>query len=279
MNQSSLSPHDVSVLIDHLLKSKDPATVGLRKILKSKQDALDDFPLHPLSYEEFHHPGQTRDAFSFEEKRIFELEKKIRDSEAELANHQEKAKAAVAASYAQGVEDGRARGEEEGRKKAQEDYDSHIVEMQEKIAFLLETIEMSKRKIFTDAHTILLKLCLELTGKIINTECSLNPDVVLSVIKKSLSYIADREKIIVRVAKDDLETVSAKKDFWLPVGERIESIRIESDDRIVKGGCIIESNSGVADARLGVQVAELADFVERIWESVVVAPESFQRPD
>jgi flagellar biosynthesis/type III secretory pathway protein FliH len=83
-----------------------------------------------------------------------------------------------------------------------------------------------------------------------------------------MSYIADRERIIVRVSKDDLENVSRRKDFWMPVGERLESIIIEPDERIEKGGCIIESNSGVVDARLGVQFEELHDTVEKVWESV-----------
>ena len=273
MEKSSLSSDDVSVLIDHLLKSKDPATVGLRKILKSKRDAAEDFPLHPLSFEEFHVPGATKGPFSDDEKRMLTLEKQVKELEARLAEQQEKATAAVAAAHALGIKEGHAAGEEEGLKKAQARFDCQVRELQKKIASFLGTIEASKKQIYSDAHTVLLKLCFELTKKIINTECRINPEVVLSVIKKSLSYIADREKLVVRVAKDDLETASSKKDFWLPVGDRVESIRIESDERIEKGGCIIESNSGVADARLGVQIEELAEFVEKIWESVIASPE------
>jgi flagellar assembly protein FliH len=273
VDKPSLSSDDVSVLIDHLLKSKDPATIGLRKILKSKRDAAEDFPLHPLSFEEFHVPGATKGSFSDDERRILTLEKQVKELEARLAGQEKQAIAAVAEAYAKGTKEGHARGEEEGLKKAQAAFDSRVGELQNKIASFLAAIEGSKKRIYGDAHTVLLKLCFELTKKIINTECRTNPDIVLAVIKKSLSYIADREKLIVRVAKDDLETASSKKDFWLPVGDRVESIRIESDDRIEKGGCIIESNSGVADARLGVQIEELAAFVEKIWESVTASPE------
>lgn len=272
MDNPSLSPDDVAALIDHLLKSKDPATVGLRKILKSKRDAVEDFPLHPLSYEEFHVPGKTKDPFSPDEKRIFELEKMVHVLEARCADEKEKTTAALAAAFALGVKEGRASGVAEGSKKAQEGFNTQVKELQEKISSFLEEIETSKKKIYSNAHTILLKLCFQLTKKIINTESSINPDVVLEVIKKSLSYIADREKLVIRVAPGDLETASSKKDFWLPIGERMESIRIESDDRIGKGGCIVESNAGVADARLGVQIEELAVFVEKIWESVTASP-------
>jgi flagellar assembly protein FliH len=275
VDKSSLSSDDVSTLIDHLLKSKDPATVGLRKILKNKRDAAEDFPLHPLSFEEFHEAGKTKEAFSPDEKRILELEKRVAVLEKRLLDQQEKARAGVVAAHAKGLAQGRAAGEADGIKKAKEAFDGQVRELQEKIVAFLATVEASKKRIFTDSHTVLLKLCFELTKKIINTECSTNPDIVLSVIKKSLSYISDREKLVIRVAKEDMEHASAKKDFWLPVGERVESIRIESDDRIEKGGCIIESNSGVADARLGVQVKELSEFVEKIWASSAASPGLF----
>jgi flagellar assembly protein FliH len=93
----------------------------------------------------------------------------------------------------------------------------------------------------------------------------------LSTIKKALTYISDREKIIIRVSRGDLENVSGRTDFWIPVGERIDAVSIEPDDSIEKGGCIIESNSGKADARLGVQFLELREIIDRMWESVIAS--------
>jgi len=269
VDNNQLSSKDVSTLIDHLLKSKDPATVGVRKILKSKRDAADDFPLHPLSYEEFHVPGKTKDPFSHDEKLILELEKKVKDLELRNEAEKKNAKAAIAGSYQQGVKEGLAKGEEEGKKKSRAVFDTQVSDLQSRISKYLEDLESAKNRIYFDAHTVLLKLCLELTKKIIHTECMTNPDIVCDVIKKSLKYISDREKLIVRVAKNDLELVSLKKDFWLPIGEKIEKITIESDDRVEKGGCIIDSNSGTADARLGIQLTELTSLVESIWESSI----------
>ena len=129
-------------------------------------------------------------------------------------------------------------------------------------------MERSKKSIFANADTLLLAFCCEFAKKIIHNEVSVNPDIILPVLQKALSYIADRERLIIRVAKDDVETVSGRKDFWKPVGERLESIVIEPDERIEKGGCIVESNSGVADARLGVRFDELKDIVFKAWESM-----------
>ena len=109
--------------------------------------------------------------------------------------------------------------------------------------------------------------------KIITCEVSDRTDIVLAVLKRALDFIGHSEKMVVRVASEDLEQVSDRKDFWIPVGERLEYITIEADERIEKGGCIIESNSGVVDARLGVQFNELADLIEKTWSDVTSASE------
>ncbi len=272
MTTPSLSSGDVSALIDHLLKSQDPATVGVRKILKKKIEKAEDYPLHPLEYEEFYVKGKTREQFSDEERRLLGLEKHINLLRAKLSDQESRAKAAAAAAYEKGVADGMARGNEEGRTRAKTEYDRQLHQVQERIGSFLAALEASKKSIYGNAHSILLRLCLELARKVVHEETRTNPDIVLSVVKKSLSYIADRERIVVRVAGDDLETVSQNRNFWLPVSERIDSVSIVPDERIEKGGCIIESNSGVADARLGVQMDELRDLAERIWNGVVNAP-------
>jgi flagellar biosynthesis/type III secretory pathway protein FliH len=271
MATPSLSSGDVSALIDHLLKSKDPATVSVRKILKSKIEKAGDYPLHPLEYEEFYVKGRTKEQFSEQERRTLDLEKQVSDLRSGLAAQEAKGKAAAAGAYEKGVAEGMARGEQNGRAAAKAEYDRQVQQMQERIGSFLAAMERSKKDIYGNAHGILLRLCMALTKTIVHAETITNPDLVLGVIKKSLSYIADRERIIVRVARDDLETVSKHRDFWLPVSERVDSISIEPDDRIEKGGCIIESNSGVADARLGVQFEELRELVDRIWDGVVHA--------
>jgi flagellar assembly protein FliH len=268
MTTPGLSPDDVSQLIDHILKSKDPASVGLRKILKHKKDVAEDFPLHPLEYEEFHAEGRTRGALSEEEKRIVKLENQVKYLLAQVQDQRVKRKTAVAAEREKAFAEGYAKGEAEGLATAQKGYDDRITQIQERVASILDSLEKSKNEIYENAHSMLLRVCLELVKKIIHTEPSINPDIVLSVIKKSLSYIADKEKLVIRVSKDDFENVSSKKDFWLPVAERVASIEIEQDERIEKGGCIIESNSGVADGRLGVQLEELGELVDKIWQGI-----------
>jgi flagellar assembly protein FliH len=268
MDKSSLSPSDISALIDYLLKSKDPATVGLRKILREKKESGQRFPLQALDFEEFFVQGKSKEPFSEEERAVIGLEKRINDLQALLERSENDLPRRLQQSREEGFREGMKKGEAAAYEKARAESEAQIDALRKRISAFLSEIEDSKKSIYANAHAILLELAYKLAQKIIQNEVTLNPGIILGVIKKSMAYIADRERIIVRVSKDDLETVSQNNSFWMPVGERLESIVIEPDDRIEKGGCIIESNSGAVDARLGVQFEELHDMVEKVWESV-----------
>jgi flagellar assembly protein FliH len=271
MTAEELPPENVSTLIDHVLKAKDPATVGLKRILKKKQEEKKDFPLRGMSLEEFSVPGKESKKLTVDEQHILELEKKAADLQVELRKQKEQAMQAIQAAYAKGKKEGDDAGHVRGVSEATETYEKKINELQQGISSVLKGIETAKRTVFSNAEHMVLKLCCAMVKRIISREVSIQKDIVLDSIKRALEFIGHREKIIVRVAKNDLELVSGRKDFWFPVGERLEDMTIEADERIEPGGCIIESNSGVVDARLGVQYNELTDLVEKVWADVASA--------
>jgi len=264
---SSLSPENISSLIEHILKEKDPATVGLRKIIRRRAEEASDFPLHQARTEEFDVPGKKRN-LTEDEQRVLELEKQVAELRNQLKNTQESARNAVQTAYVKGKKEGFEDGLRQGKTEASEEFEKSVNELQDKINSYLKTFEESRRAIFSNSEHVMIKFCCELAKKIIVSEVSTRNDIILSVLKRALTYIGDREKLVVRVAPDDMEKVSGRKDFWIPVSDRLKDITIESDERIERGGCIIESNSGMVDARLGVQFSELSDLVEKVWESV-----------
>jgi flagellar assembly protein FliH len=278
MGSPNFSSGDISALIDHLLKSKDPATVGLRKILKNKKTEGEEYPLQPVKYEEFFVEGKSRAPLDNGERVAFEMQKQINELKAKVEKYERDVPEIERNAYEKGRQDGIAEGEAAASKKCEKEYDSRIDTIQKEIQSFLLSFENSRKDIYVNAHAILLEFCFELSRKVINTEVSSNPDVVLSVIKKALSYISDRDRIVLRICKDDVENVSGHRDFWLPIGDRLESITIEADSRIDRGGCIVESNSGSADARLGVQFDELHDLVTRMWESVAAHTSPAEQP-
>lgn len=267
MSTSPLSSENVSSLIDHVMKAKDPATVGLRKILKKKEDESREFLYHAPMLKEFEPHNNSSKSLSDEDRIILEHEKNIHDLQVQLNKQQEDAVKSEKAAYEKGHSEGLDEGIKKGSADTASEYEKRINTLQLNISEFLQKIENEKREIYSAAENVLLKLCMEIVKKILSCEIKQNNEIILSVIKKALSYISDRERIVIRVAPSDFETVSNRKDFWTSVTERLQDILIEKDDRIEQGGCIIESNSGLVDARLGVQIEELSKILGNIWEN------------
>jgi flagellar assembly protein FliH len=265
MDLNSLSSGEVTSLIDRLLKEKDPATVGLRRILKTKAAEGEAFPVKPFNFRELEVPGAARHLFSEEETRVISLEKQLVDLRGQVNLLEKQAKVQTEEAFVQGMNKGVAQGRDEGYKKASTEFKSALSQLQTQVAAICKRIEMGQKSIFSNAVHMLVRLSCELAKKIISTEVSINPAIISNVLKKALSYVGEREKIIIRVAPPDLKTVEESREFWMPVMERLSAVAIEVDERVERGGCIVESNSGAADARLGVQFDELATLLEKIW--------------
>jgi flagellar biosynthesis/type III secretory pathway protein FliH len=262
----------VSDLLDQLLKTEDPATIGIRRILRNKIDESNSFPLKAPELETFDPSGKpvkkgATPVFNENERAYLELEKKVREVERALTQEKVAGKRAAAESFEKGKQEGLAEGEKRGYDAADKKFNGEIAKLKDQTTKYFKQIENSKKEMIHGLEHILLRFCMELTKKTVACELTTNPEVVTAAIKKALTMIADREKILIRVAPGDMETVSGKKDFLSSVTERLENLKIEEDARIGKGGCIIESNSGMVDARLGVQLDEIEQLVEKAWAS------------
>ena len=270
MPDEVVTPKNISDLIDYLMKSRDPAVVGLRRILKKKADLGQDFPLQEHTLEEFSaDKDPTGTIFNETEQRILELEKTTLELKDKLAQQKKDAERAIQDAYKKGQKDGFEKGEKTSYEKARSEFDQQIKDIEERLVTVLKDIGESRKALINEAQRNVLDLSTIIALKIINTELSLNPDIILSVIKKALTYIVDRQEFVVRVSPEDLETVTQKKDFWTSIAERLDKVTVEQDDRIEKGGCIIESNTGVADARINVQFEELLDVIDSTWENMM----------
>jgi flagellar assembly protein FliH len=264
---------NVSVLLDQLLKAEDPATIGIRRILRHKVDEANAFPLKSVSMESFENdiPGMKRSKesqiFTEQERSYLELEKRVREVERKLTQERLAGKRALSENYEKGKAEGFAAGEKSGYDKAKAVFDAEIAKNKETLAKYIKQMEDTKKTMINDLEHILLRFCVELTKKIVSCELTTNKEIITATIKRALAMIADRENIVIRVSPGDMETASGDKDFLSSVTERLENVRIEEDARIGKGGCIIESNSGLVDARLGVQIEEVDELVEKAWES------------
>jgi len=107
-----------------------------------------------------------------------------------------------------------------------------------------------------------LDLALAVAGKIVCNEVSANKEIILKVIKRAFSKVVDHDKIVIRISPSDLKIVEDSKSQFLEFVDNIERITIEEDKTIQDGGCVIETNLGEIDARIGKQLQAIEEVFE-----------------
>lgn len=264
-DNGALPSGEMTRLIDTLLQTRDPAVAGLRRIIKTKREQGRAYPCRPLSFCQLdgeHSPGSV---LATDERRVLELEREVLRLRGELEEQKRTAQREAARErtrgYEEGVTTGHTRGYEEGCATA----GTHVEHLRSRVAGVLDAVEKTRRSMLARAENALVSLSLEIARKVVVTEISQNPLVVAHVVRTALAHVADKEKLTLRISSCDAAVLEERSDFWTPVNEQLDDIRIVCDERIERGGCVIEGPAGVIDARIDVQLMEMRDVVEKQW--------------
>ncbi|HLC42298.1 MAG TPA: FliH/SctL family protein [Methylomirabilota bacterium] len=102
-----------------------------------------------------------------------------------------------------------------------------------------------------------------LTKKVIHRELQLDRSTIVGIVRAALERVSavDRE-VTLRVHPDDAEVLAKHRTDLLSGLDKIPGIRFEADASITPGGCLVETASGLIDARLETQLEEAARVLE-----------------
>ncbi|MFH1761904.1 MAG: FliH/SctL family protein [bacterium] len=169
-------------------------------------------------------------------------------------------------AHQKGLKNGNESGMQAGYQKAKAEMEMKIRVFQENIARIADQFAKDKNRIYVQSEKIVLEIALSIAQKILNRECRADSKTVLGVIQKAIRQVIDTDRLIIRVNPDDYSIVEKNKSFWSEVNARIEHLVIQEDDKVGRGGCLIESDSGNIDARVETQFGAVRQVIEQAWE-------------
>lgn len=111
-------------------------------------------------------------------------------------------------------------------------------------------------RLLAGAERDIVELVIASTRTILGEEVRTNPALVLSTVERALERAGAQNIARIRVNPDDLELVSAQ--LLERMGERAAAWEVAADGAVTVGGCVIDTASGEVDARLDVQLDEVA---------------------
>ena len=159
-------------------------------------------------------------------------------------------------------QEGYQQGAQTAEKKGAEKYTSQSQELLKTIG---EAVSETN-KILKKARGEILNLSLKIAEQIIKSEISLNQAVCVNIVAEALGKITDKDRVIVRVNRADLDFVKANRDRIDKQLGGIKNLIIQEDYRVDQGGCIIETNLGYIDSTIAAKLDSIKKAIYQVYE-------------
>ena len=162
--------------------------------------------------------------------------------------------------------DARAAGHAEGTAAA----DREMNDMMTTMRNLVDMARVERHKLMESAEPELVRLAVGIAERVLHQQIALDRGVVVEMAKVAIARLVEKESVTVRVNPGDLERMREHRDELLNSGE-IKNFRVVEDQRVDRGGVVVETDGGTIDARISTQVNE-AKRVLHIEDEVIVPP-------
>jgi flagellar assembly protein FliH len=87
------------------------------------------------------------------------------------------------------------------------------------------------------------------------------PEKVLDVVGGALLRTAARHRLVIEVNPDDLQLVSENAEGLAAKLGGVQRLDVVAERRIERGGCIVRTEEGEIDARIGSQLERVAELL------------------
>jgi flagellar assembly protein FliH len=155
------------------------------------------------------------------------------------------------AAYKSGFADG----SKEGRSDAQKRH-AHAYAACEK---LMGELKAAKRDLWKNSEKDILELAFAVAEKVIQREVSRDKDIVSAVLTKAIDHIQDKEEMRIRINPVDHTQLMEIKSEASGSAVVPENVYFEKDERITRGGAVVETRSVMVDARVDQQLQALME--------------------
>ncbi|WP_027390162.1 FliH/SctL family protein [Chrysiogenes arsenatis] len=111
---------------------------------------------------------------------------------------------------------------------------------------------------YLGAEGELIDLAVHIAGNIINAELQTNRLVIVGQVKKAIAELVNREKILIKVAREDYDAISKAKFDLIKEVSGLKTIDIEADEYLRRGSCVVENEYGSVQTDVKGSLSEIA---------------------
>jgi len=119
----------------------------------------------------------------------------------------------------------------------------------------------ARENLKTEWEQSLLHLAVRVAEKIVGEQLRLHPDTIVPIVREALKSVGQERQLTLLIHPDHREMVQANLDRLQALVGSSRQIHLVANPDIAPGGCVVESELGVIDAKLETQLKCLEEIL------------------
>lgn len=183
----------------------------------------------------------------------------VEDEEARVINEKVKqivdvvSEEAKKKGFSAGYEDGNKKGYDEAYQKFRQDGEDRL----KKLELFLKECESAKAEIFRENERFLLELVFQIARMVALKEIAQDKDYITRLACELIEKVGVRENITVYIGRNDSESITKMNEGFIKNFGELKNLKIEVSDKIIDGGCRVETQWNAVDARIETQLKSI----------------------
>jgi len=162
-------------------------------------------------------------------------------------------------------------GYEKGRAEAEKEVTEQFKNSSLQIVNLVENLNVYMDSLNKEIEQEIIELVLSVSETVIRNELS-RPDVVSTIIMDSLRKTCSKRNLIIKLHPDSGHYFEQVAKAIKEQNFDLDSIKIEIDENVGVGGCIIETDKSIVDGRLDSILKEVRHTMQELIKWQIPAP-------
>jgi flagellar assembly protein FliH len=142
------------------------------------------------------------------------------------------------------------RGFNKGEKAGFESAAEKIASLKRMLDEAVEALRHARKKIQRDTEKEILELVLAVAGRIVGHEVQTNREAVVAVVREALQRVENQDTVVIKMNPADIDFLDRLRLPLSNLSRNPDDLRIEADESVGIGGCLVETDGGDIDARI-----------------------------
>lgn len=155
-------------------------------------------------------------------------------------------------------------GYQEGRQRIAEEMESARQNALQEAEQIIEQARRERDQLLAEVEPQTLELALAIARRVIGRELLLHPETVQDIAREALKQAKGGDELVVKVHETSYEALRAGWEELVAEDDLARRSRIEVDNLVEPGGCVVDTRSGRIDAQVSTQLAVIGSALKQV---------------